>query len=212
MNSEEQLSSPLVESSANAGRNIRFMTLGSVFVASQLPEIISKSAELGGLIHRNVLPEPWDLPDHVGNFSEAGMYTAATVSLLSLLMYKRAGDTTLKNINRATVGAFAVSCAIQVLGEKYGSIIGYPNNGDMLDSAYGIVWSAGAAVACNYGYRRAQKADKKYVNFVEARLSEQNQAPRGTVNSNSRTIAKQVSSGQKKNLRKQQSLSRRKNR
>jgi hypothetical protein len=213
MNSGEVVNPQGLEPNIHASRYIRLMTLSTVFIASQLPEVVSKTAEMADVVHRNVLPEPWDLPDHVGNFNEGGLYTAAVFSLINVVSSRRNGETTEASIRHAAVGAFAVSCAIQILGEKYGASVGLPNTGDMLDSAYGVFWSGLAAVALNAGYQKARKADGKYIDFMKERqLGEAPVSKQASVNSNPRTVAKRASPQQKKARRKQQQTNRRKNR
>lgn len=143
-----------------------FTLLGMQFPGVAI-ELASKTAEMNGLIRRNALPEPWDYPDHVGNFNEAGLYTGAAFSFLNVLISKRKGETTESTIRQSAVGAFVISSLIQVVGERYLRIGGY-NSTDMIDAYYGIGFSALVAAGGNAGYQRARRRSTKYLEKAQA--------------------------------------------
>lgn len=102
---------------------------------------------------RGVLPEPFDIPSHIGNTREAAMGTVAAYAMIGITtclipLFDKSRELFKRNVKRAAVGAFAVSSAIQVAGEKF-QLTNDPfahNTGDMLDAAYGIGWSGVVAV------------------------------------------------------------------
>jgi hypothetical protein len=105
-------------------------------------------------LKRDFLPEPFDLPDHIGNFREASMGTVAACAMIGILacaepLIDRSREAFRRNARRAAVGAFAVSSAIQVMGEQFAitNSLTERNFGDPIDAAYGIGWSAITAVA-----------------------------------------------------------------
>lgn len=105
---------------------------------------------------RGTLPEPFDLPNHVGNFREASIATVFAYVMIGICacarpMLEGSREMFKRNARRAAVGAFAVSSAVQVLGEKFAfyNSLGGSNIGDPIDAAYGIAWSAVTAVAAH---------------------------------------------------------------
>jgi len=213
MSNLEQLNTPSSEHLPTMGRYTRLMTVMGVMTGSAIPEILSKTGEMRGIIERNVLPEPWDIPDHIGNFNEGGLYTVGAFSLFANLIARRStGENYPSKMRQAAVGAFAVSSAIQILGEKYGEKLGL-NHGDMIDSAYGIVFSALAVVVCNYGYQKAYKDDVNRRNHFQKQTSTASAlSPQRPATANGKPSAKRASPQSRKNTRKQQRASRKKNR
>lgn len=150
---------PVPQSAAPVGNPsaaVRMATMTAGFASGMLFEIASKGGELAGVVERDQLAEPWDFPDHVGNFTEAGMYTTAAFVMLSLVSKRRNGELTARGATISAAGAVAVSSAIQILGEKYGIGIG-SNSGDMTDAAYGVAFSFLVAGLCATGFRKAEK-------------------------------------------------------
>lgn len=118
----------------------RLITIVGVACTGMVAEVASKLGEINGVISRDVLPEPFDVPDHVGNFSEGGLYSAFFFSVLDALAQRRAeGEDRAAATKKAALGAFGLSAFVQFTAEKYG--IGGVNTGDMLDAAYGTAYS-----------------------------------------------------------------------
>lgn len=205
-------------------RSGRIITLAAMQVPGFATEALSKGGEMAGIIKRDALPEPWDLPDHVGNFFEAGIYTAGAHSILNIVFAKRAGEATQQTAKKAAFGAFAISSAIQIIGEKYVRM-GY-NTGDMIDAAYGVIYSAGAAAIGFLGITRTEKKVKACVDKghdIIAKSDERIEQVYGSsrtpkkihqsaVASQSATKRSTPSHQQRKNARKTQKNSRKKNR
>jgi hypothetical protein len=133
---------------------------------------------------RNVLPEPFDLPDHIGNFREASMGTVAACAMIGILtcavpLIDRSRELFKRNAKRAAVGAFAVSSAVQVIGEEFAvtNSLSERNFGDPVDAAYGIAWSAVTAVAA---YRMVTGLEQ---NHHEQKLQETDSADCATATS-----------------------------
>ncbi|RTK93769.1 hypothetical protein EKI60_05495 [Candidatus Saccharibacteria bacterium] len=134
----------------------------ALFFSGDLMELISDIH-----LERDVLPEPIDIPDHIGNTREAAMATvacAAMVIIPRMFQYAVPGlsEKFRKSSSRAAAGAFAVSSLIQVVGEKFeiSNSPTEPNVGDALDAAYGIGWSAVVAVGA---YKVAVDQERQHV-------------------------------------------------
>lgn len=145
------------------GRAGRIGTLAAMELPGMLVEASSKIAEMGGVISRDQLPEPWDFPDHVGNFFEGGLYTGFSFTVLYTILSRRNRETidNTDAVRKAAVGAFVFSTLVQIVGEKYVRM-GY-NTGDMIDAAYGVAYSAGASAIGYIGYNRTNRKQQKYV-------------------------------------------------
>ena len=119
------------------------MAASLIFHSGAILELISDQN-----FKRGVLPEPFDFPSHIGNTREAAMGTVAAYAMIGITtclvpLFDKSRELFKRNVKRAAVGAFAVSSAIQVAGEKL-QLTNDPlahNTGDMLDAAYGIGWS-----------------------------------------------------------------------
>lgn len=156
-----------IDEVSQGARYLRVGVLAGVMIAGMAPELISKVGERAGVIERDILPEPWDIPDHIGNANEAGLYTVFAFSVLNAISTRRKGEEYgPQDIQRTAIGAFVVSSAIQILGEKYGQGIGLPNQGDMIDAAYGVVFSAFAALACSKGYTAVFRKQQESVDRI----------------------------------------------
>lgn len=203
-----------IERAANEARYSRIGVLGGVMIAGMAPEIISKTGEKLGVVQRNVLPEPWDLPDHVGNGNEAALITTFVFSLVNNIQSRRGGaEHGPEDIRRAAMGAFVVSSLVQIVGEKYGQRVGIPNSGDMIDATYGIILSAFFAHALNLGYRAVDRREKEKVNATLATIKEIS-GDQPSKNSTSKNYKRPVSKKSKqkaKAKRNQQKVSRKKN-
>lgn len=98
---------------------------------------------------REILPEPFDFPSHVGNFREAAIATVGAFALFGMRkLVDKPREVFMRNARRVAVSAFLASSAIQVTGEQMGLTNDplYHNTGDPLDAAYGVAWSAVVAV------------------------------------------------------------------
>lgn len=109
-------------------------------------------------LERDMLPEPFDVADHIGNFKEGSVLTSAACGLIGMFVCLNArldgsAEQFKKRAKVTAVGAFVASSLVQVIGEKYGlnNVIGGHNTPDMIDAAYGAVWS-GATAAMAYKY------------------------------------------------------------
>lgn len=115
-----------------------------LFQSGNILEVLSEST-----LKRQSLPEPFDVAAHVGNFREGAMATVAAFGMIGIAAFvEKPREVFKRNARRAAVAAFAVSSAVQVVGEKFeltNSALA-PNTGDPLDAAYGIGWSAVVAV------------------------------------------------------------------
>ncbi len=124
-------------------------TYASVAVSGPLMEIMSDKH-----LERNVYSEPFDFPDHVGNFTEGSIatfavYGAAILVSDPLFDKKSAEDLRQRRVIAAAGLSFLTSSLVQIVGEKYGlsSSAGengkpIPNIPDAIDALYGIAWSA----------------------------------------------------------------------
>lgn len=125
-------------------------------------------------LKRDVLPEPFDIADHIGNFKEGSLLTSAACGLIGMFACLNAGLSAEQFKRRArltAVGAFVASSVVQVVGEKYGlnNVIGGHNTPDMIDAAYGAAWSGVTAVAA-YKYATSVDADLRVAR--EERMAE----------------------------------------
>ncbi len=118
-------------------------------------------------LKRDVLPEPFDLPDHIGNMREAAMATVAVGTMVivpRMFQYAMSGmsEKFRKSTARAAAGAFAVSSLMQVIGEKFeiSNSLTERNFGDMVDAGYGIGWSAVVAAGV---YKVAVDQERQHV-------------------------------------------------
>lgn len=126
-----------------------------LFFSGEILETISES-----YFKRQQLPEPFDFPAHIGNFREAAIGTVFAFGVIGIKTLVQpldmgARDLFRRNAQKTAVAAFALSSAVQVVGEKYElsnyAVPGGHNTGDPLDAAYGIGWSAVvAAGACKF--------------------------------------------------------------
>lgn len=113
--------------------------------------------ELRTSMERDVLPEPFDYVDHIGNLEEASYITAFAFLSIGLLkaaepLIDKSTEIFKSGLKKTAIGAFAVSSAIQVATEALEIAPLYHNTGDALDAAYGSGWSAAVAFM---GYRLA---------------------------------------------------------
>jgi hypothetical protein len=113
---------------------------------------------------RHIAPEPFDFPSHIGNFREASMATTGAYVMIGIFTLLRPliegpPEVLKRNAKVTAVAAFAVSTAVQVIGEKYGitNSIHAINTPDPLDAAYGVGWSAITAVAAYGGFAHATR-------------------------------------------------------
>ena len=121
----------------------------ALLFSGEILELISDSN-----LSRGTLQEPFDVASHIGNFREGAMFTAAAFAMIGIVrltepLADRARDVFRRRTKQVALGAFAVSSAIQVIGEKF-ALSNYAapdvvNTSDPLDAAYGIVWSAETA-------------------------------------------------------------------
>lgn len=136
-------------------------------LASAVPEVMSKRAEADGLIYRNVWPEPWDVPDHVGNIFEGGLYTAGAFTAIALARELLVGQETNKTRRIAAGGALAVSSVVQIVGEK----ISAHNTPDTIDSVYGIGYSLFAVSVLMSIYKKADSIDRENKELLDNALN-----------------------------------------
>lgn len=196
---------------------IRFATMTTAFVSGMGAEIASKSAELNGLIERDQLPEPWDFVDHVGNATEAGIFTTFSFTLFSLIA-SRTRDTymTPEALKKVAVASVVASAAIQFTAEGLGVGMGGPNTGDVVDAVYGTAFSVVPAMICYAGFNRANRYSIRRGNVLGLNDEEGNFYDQKEVSApnpvNSNPHKPRASSKAKKNKRKQQQASRKKNR
>lgn len=127
-------------------------------------------------LKRDKLPEPFDLPDHIGNFREGSIVTAAACGIIGIFtcLNSRLEGTAEQFKKRARLtaaAAFVTSAVVQVVGEKYGlsNVVGGGNAPDMLDAAYGTAWSG---VTAGVAYRYAVKTDAELRVAHDARMAE----------------------------------------
>ena len=109
---------------------------------------------------RGGYPEPFDFPNHIGNFREAAMVTTAAYAMIGLKSVLEASvewtACTIEDLKRSAkkiaVGAFVASSSVQIVGESTGISNGVfeTNTPDALDAAYGIGWSGVVALTA-YG-------------------------------------------------------------
>lgn len=131
------------------------LKVGLLFQSGAILEAISDT-----YFKRTILPEPFDFPSHIGNFREAAMATVAAYAMTGIVtlitpLIDKSHEIFRRNAQRAAVGAFAASSAIQVIGEKYNLTNGLVHNtGDALDAAYGIGWSAVVALGAYHMINR----------------------------------------------------------
>lgn len=138
-------------------RAIRFGTTIAVMTVGPLAEMFVKNLEISGIVNRGVLPEPIDIPDHIGNVSEAAFVTGGMFLASSFALRNR--EINRETVKRVAYGAFAVSAAVQIIGEKYGLSVYGSNQGDIFDAAYGIAYSAAASHGCYTAYASATEID-----------------------------------------------------
>lgn len=206
------------------------VALSKTLIAGYATEIVSKAGEVSGRIQRDVLPEPWDIPDHVGNFTEGVLYTTFLFSVSRFALLRRNHDNESEDLvaqeavtnKKAAAVAFLGSSIIQVVGEKYGVM----NTGDMTDAAYGIGFSGLAALYLNSAHNkitrkreaRIEKSEERAeAEIEEYKASRSRTLLRDTVKTRSTKNAQNIGAGQgtnlnKKKQRRQQKNSRRKNR
>lgn len=127
-------------------------------------------------LKRDMLPEPFDVADHIGNFREGSLVTSAACALIGMFTCLNArldgsAEEFKKRARWTAAGAFVASSVVQVVGEKYGlnNVIGGHNMPDMIDAAYGAAWSGVTAVAA-YNYATSVDEDLRLVR--EERMAE----------------------------------------
>jgi len=127
-------------------------------------------------LKRDSLPEPFDVADHIGNFKEGSLFTSAACGLIGMFVCLNArlegsAEEFKKKAKITAVGAFLASSVIQVVGEKYGlnNVIGGHNTPDMIDAAYGIVWSG---VTAGVAYKYATSVDEELRVARDERMAE----------------------------------------
>lgn len=128
-------------------------------------------------LSRDVIAEPFDVADHIGNTREAAMITVASFIMLAMKSiadydYMTVAEDFKLSVTKAALGAFAISSAIQAIGEKFELSPGFGgNSGDMLDALYGIGYSGIVALA---SYGLVMKLAKRYRPQPPEYLSRQN--------------------------------------
>jgi len=128
-------------------------------------------------LSRDVIAEPFDVADHIGNTREAAMITVASFIMLAMKSiadydYMTVAEDFKLSVTKAALGAFAISSAIQAIGEKFDLSPGFGgNSGDMLDALYGIGHSGIVALA---SYGLVMKLAKRYRPQPPEYLSRQN--------------------------------------
>lgn len=122
-------------------------------------------------LKRNVLREPFDIPDHVGNFREAAMATVAFSAMgivPRMFQYAMIGESEKfrNSTKHAAIGAFVASSLVQVVGEKFSisNSLVEPNVGDVIDAGYGIGWSAIIAAGV---YKVAVDQERQHVELSQ---------------------------------------------
>ncbi len=195
----------------------RFAAMTTAFVSGMGVEIASKSAEFNGLIDRDRLPEPFDFVDHVGNATEAGIFTAFTFTLFSMIASRtRETYMTPGAYKKIAVASVVASAAIQFAAEKYGIGMGGPNTGDMVDAVYGSAFSVVPAFICYAGFNRANRLSIRRGNIMGLNDKEGNIYSREEVATtnpvNSNPHKAKASPQARKKKRKQQKASKKKNR
>ena len=128
-------------------------------------------------IARNVLPEPFDFPSHIGNVAEGSFLTmgAFIVAAPFALMNDRR-ETFKRNAKAVAMGAFALSTLVQVVGEKYGLHLPSATNTnvtDWLDAAYGTAFSAMTAMGAYSTVQSLEESLHTFAVEVNDRLSEE---------------------------------------
>ena len=122
---------------------------------------------------RGAYPEPFDVASHIGNFKEGSLLTSGFGAMIgiALCMPAAAEENAEKFRRRAKITAgtaFVLSAAVQYFGEKYGLNNVVVNRGqntpDMLDAAYGTLWSGVTAFG---GYSLVVDMEKTYRNDRE---------------------------------------------
>ncbi len=142
-------------------RRIAIGAAGVLLFASG--DILEKTSEM--MLTRDVVAEPFDVADHIGNTKEAAMVTVASFLMmswwpLSEYNYTTPVESIQKAIAKSALGALAVSSTIQAIGEKFELSPGFGgNSGDVLDALYGIGYSGIVALAA---YGIVMKLAKKY--------------------------------------------------
>ncbi len=132
-----------------------------LFQSGNILEAISDST-----LQRNSFPEPFDIASHIGNFREAAMTTAGAYAMIGIVtltapLIDKSRELIRCKSKQTAIAAFAVSSAVQVLGEKFEitNSLYAPNTGDPLDAAYGIAWSAAIAVGA---YKLLESTEQSY--------------------------------------------------
>lgn len=128
-------------------------------------------------IARDVLPEPFDFPSHIGNVAEGSCLTmgAFIIAAPFALMNDRR-ETFKRNAKAVAMGAFILSTLVQVVGEKYGLHLPSATNinvTDWLDTAYGTAFSVMTAMGA---YSTVQSLEESLHTFAvenNDRLSEE---------------------------------------
>lgn len=127
-------------------------------------------------LKRDSLPEPFDIADHIGNFKEASLVTSAACGLIGMFACLNArldgsAEQFKKRARLTAVGALVASTVVQVVGEKYGlsNVIGGHNTPDMIDAAYGVVWSG---VTAGAAYKYATTVDEELRIARDERMEE----------------------------------------
>ena len=127
---------------------------------------------------RNVLPEPFDIPDHIGNFREAAMATVAFSAMAivpRMFQYAMIGESEKfrSTTKHAVIGAFTASSLVQIVGEKFSisNSLVESNVGDMVDAGYGIGWSAIVAagvykVAIDQERQHVELSQETFANYM----------------------------------------------
>ena len=128
-------------------------------------------------IARDVLPEPFDFPSHVGSVAEGSYLTmgAFIIAAPFVLMNDRR-ETFKRNAKAVAMGAFTLSTLVQVVGEKYGLHLPSATNTNVsawLDTACGTAFSAMTAMGA---YSTVQSLEESLHTFAvenNDRLSEE---------------------------------------
>lgn len=132
-----------------------------------LMEIASKKAEREGLIERDRegVPELFDVPDHVGNFTEGGIYSASSFVIIDVIAQRRTKGDREATTRKAAFGAFCISALVQFGGEKF---VGqsWGNTGDTVDAVYGTAYSAAGLTLAARGYNNARRTARRQVGEV----------------------------------------------
>ena len=166
------MSNPVESEARVFGRMVGTATKVAALVQSgYILEFLSDS-----YLKRDMLPEPFDVADHIGNFKEGSLLTSAACALIGMFTCLNArldgsAEEFKKRAKLTAVGAFAASSVVQAIGEKYGlnNVIGGHNTPDMIDAAYGAAWSG---VTAGVAYKYATKVDEELRVARDVRMEE----------------------------------------